>query len=290
MDDFSSSSSYDDGHDDFYQLREVAMNTDYLKRNRNNTATSSVPRSFLIRAFVAAAIFGITTFNVRSRLLPGSKTSRGYDPFQRQTRSLDVVQENIQHMSKAMILEKYGLGPHLVEFELTIWDDDKPIQHFFTIEMAPINMMPVTVYYFLEQVSRGLWDGTSFHLNAAHVVAARPVSGNGQVSKHKVFEESGFGTLPFVEYSAQYPHAPYTLAFADTRPAFFINKMHNTHHDEACFAQVVIGRSTINKIAAMQTYDDDRIRPVDIVAARRVTIKNLNAKAAKEYLAVKAGR
>ena len=41
----------------------------------------------------------------------------------------------------------------------------------------------------------------------------------------------------------------------------------------------MIGRSTINKIAATRKYDDCRIRPVYIVAARRVT-----SKAVKEYL------
>jgi Cyclophilin type peptidyl-prolyl cis-trans isomerase/CLD len=292
MDDVSSSSTYEES-DDIYPLREVPMASTLYSRRR--FPVSSVWRTILTRTFFAVAIFGLTSYNLRSRLLPRNNTT-SFKRSQKQRadsqkgRTLDIVHENIQHMSKAMILEKYGLGPHLVEFELNIWDDDKPIQYYFTIEMAPIHSMPTTVYYFLEQISRGLWDGTSFYLNADHVLAARPVSGNGQVSKREEFGKSGFGRLPFVEYNSQYPHLPYTLAYTGTSPAFYINKIHNTHHDEACFAQVVIGRSTINRIAAMHRDDQNRIRPVDIVAARRISIQNLNAKAAKEYLAAKAGR
>jgi hypothetical protein len=47
-------------------------------------------------------------------------------------------------ISKSVIFEKHGLG----KFELNIWRGDKPIQHYFTIEMASVHMMPVTVYYF----------------------------------------------------------------------------------------------------------------------------------------------
>ena len=205
-----------------------------------------------------------------------------------QVQSLETLanEEKIKRNSEKLILEKFGPGPHLIEFEVHIWEGNKPTQRFFTIEMAPTHLMPASVYNFLQQVSHGLWSGTSFHLNADHVIAARPLSGNGQISRREIFDQSGFGILPFAEYSEGYPHLPYTLGFVGQGPAFYINKRHNHHHD-ACFGNVVIGRYTIDKISRMRGYDHDphRIRPVDIVAARIIKVKDLNAKATKEYLA-----
>lgn len=147
------------------------------------------------------------------------------------------------------------------------------------------NLMPTSVYYFLQQVEKGLWSGTSIHLNTEHVIAARPAHGNG-VSLQSRFEDSGVGRLPFIEYSTAYPHAPYTLGFVSSGPSFYINKRWNLQHEEACFATVVVGRQTVDSIAAMRgPHDEDpsRIRPVDIVAARRVQWTNLNDRAKAEY-------
>lgn len=190
--------------------------------------------------------------------------------------------QNAQHQ----ITEQFGAGPHLVEFVLNIWEGEQPKENYFTIEMAPSQIMPVAVLTFLQQVSAGLWDGTSFHINADHVLAARAVSGNGQISKREAFEKSGF-LLPLpAEFSPDYPHLPYTLGFVGAGPAFYINKVHN-EHDDACFGNVVIGRRTIDLIGKMRGYDYDptRIRPVDIVSARIVTPQFLNDKAAAEYKA-----
>jgi len=194
--------------------------------------------------------------------------------------------EQTQQKARQQINEKFGAGPHLVEFVLHIWEGDHPIEHYFTIEMAPTDIMPVAVWTFLEQVNAGLWDGTSFHINADHVLAARPVSGNGQISKRDLFERSGYGSLPVAEFSAAYPHLPYTLGFVGQGPAFYINKVHN-EHDDACFGNVVIGRYTVDTIGKMRGYDHDptRIRPVDIVSARIVSPQYLNEQAMAEYQA-----
>lgn len=143
--------------------------------------------------------------------------------------------------------------------------------------------MPTSVYYFLQQVEKGLWSGTSIHLNTDHVIAAQPAQGNG-VSLQSNFDASGVGSLPFIEYSSAYPHAPYTLGFVRTGPSFFINKKWNLH-EEACFANVVVGRQTVDQIATLRgdVTDPSRIRPVDIVAARRVAWQNLNDLAKAEY-------
>ena len=145
--------------------------------------------------------------------------------------------------------------------------------------------MPASVLVFLQQVKLGLWSETSFHLNAEHVIAARPVSGDGQISKLDRFEASGVGKMPFLEYSEGYPHLPYTLGFIGKGPAFYINKKHNLHQD-ACFANVVVGRSTIDTIAQMRGLDSDpsRIRPITIKGARIVQLDDLSDRAMSEYM------
>jgi hypothetical protein len=42
--------------------------------------------------------------------------------------------------------------------------------HRIVLEMAPLDEMPHANYWFLSQVSLGLWNGCSFHRNAAHVL------------------------------------------------------------------------------------------------------------------------
>ena len=196
--------------------------------------------------------------------------------------------EQAQKNARQQINEKYGAGPHLVEFVLHFWEGNLSTEHFFTIEMAPAEIMPVAVWNFLEQVNAGLWDGTSFHINADHVLAVRSVSGNGQVNKRDMFDKLGLATLPVPEFNSAYPHLPYTLGFVGRGPAFYINKVHN-EHDDACFGNVVVGRSTIDTMGKMRGYDHDpiRIRPVDIVSARIASPEHLNTGAMVEYQANK---
>lgn len=55
-------------------------------------------------------------------------------------RSLDslISQSKIRQEAEANVLRHFGDGPHLVEFELRVWDDDnRPTKHYFTIELAP---------------------------------------------------------------------------------------------------------------------------------------------------------
>lgn len=168
---------------------------------------------------------------------------------------------------------------------MNIWHGDRPVKHYFTIEMAPSEIMPIAVLTFLQQVATGLWDDTSFHINADHVLVVRPVSGSDQISKLALFEQSDYGKLPFVEtVHSNYPHRPYTLGYIGAGPAFYVNKVHNEHND-ACFAKVVVGRDTIDLLGRMRGYDHDPtlIRPVDTVSARIVTPTQLNEKARLEY-------
>jgi hypothetical protein len=55
-------------------------------------------------------------------------------------RSLDTManQSQIRRDSEMKVLQKFGEGPYLVEFELRVWgDDNRPAKYFFTMELAP---------------------------------------------------------------------------------------------------------------------------------------------------------
>ena len=115
--------------------------------------------------------------------------------------------------------------------------------------------MPHSVHFFLEQVSRNLYDGCSFHRNAGHVVQGKTlferklicystlhcISHNYQSSFYeggpvtyyknegarprKLFVESGLTSVSFQEYSVDFPHVKYTLGFAGRPggPDFYVS-------------------------------------------------------------------
>lgn len=118
---------------------------------------------------------------------------------------------------------RFGAGPHHVEITVA-FDPEFPKKEEtddntarIVIEMAPVEEMPHSVYWFLEQVNRNLYDGCSFHRNAGHVVQGGPAPNflsppNPQL--HKRFKDSGFNSILFQEYSDSFPHKKYTMGLA----------------------------------------------------------------------------
>lgn len=302
--DHSTSSCFEED-EDCPVIEEVKdFHPDYLKRTRKTNCSSL--RATLARIVVVVCAFALvgcrlktmisqnsdmTIFDAAADTAPLGASQGKPTSFS----SLSLTDE--QRRSQSQLYAKYGMGPHLVEFQLNIWgDDNRPVEHYFTIELAPSDLMPVTSYFFLEQVSKDLWSGTSFYENLEHVIVSRPVSGNGQISKRQTFVDTGLSRPAINEYSPDYPHTPYTLGFnvnAQGEPAtFYINKKNNFHHHntDACFAQVVVGRSTVDRLASMQGSPAGRIRPVEITQVRRVRLSDLSARAAQEYLLSKTNR
>ena len=178
------------------------------------------------------------------------------------------MQENIQLMSRTALMERYGLGPHFVEmvvqFDSHMGRDD---QGSIIVELAPVEDMPHAVYWFLEQVQRKLYDGCSFHRNAAHVIQAGPASNflsppDPQLSKR--FKDAGFDKILFQEYSPNSPHVKFSLGYSGRPggPDFYISmqdnsKIHgpggqNNFEDpeeaDTCFAKVVNGFDVVERI------------------------------------------
>ena len=65
------------------------------------------------------------------------------------------------------------------------------------MQMAPLELMPHSVYMFLEMVHAGLFDGCSFILNAMHVIKAAPLpyDGSSASAKVKAFTKLGLESV-----------------------------------------------------------------------------------------------
>jgi cyclophilin family peptidyl-prolyl cis-trans isomerase len=167
------------------------------------------------------------------------------------------LKKQVQETSRNATIEKYGSNGHFVEIQL-IFPESNDGPTTFTIEMAPIDVMPHSVHTFLEMVSIGLLDGCSFILSALQVVKAAPLSydGTSSADKAKAFSEHGLESVSFKEYSDTYPHKKYTVGFAaDGSPSFYINTADNSeiHVGDPCFGKIVSGYDTIDRLANSPT-------------------------------------
>ena len=162
------------------------------------------------------------------------------------------LKQQVSEISKHDAIDKYGLGPQRVEIELVFPGHlNGPTK--FVVEMAPLDVMPHSVYTFLEMVSLGLVDGCSFILNALHVIKAAPLPFDGAANPNKAqeFVDKGLESVAFREYSQEYPHKPFTVGFAaDGTPSFYINTEDNTdiHVGDPCFGKVISGFETIRRL------------------------------------------
>jgi len=167
--------------------------------------------------------------------------------------------EHIQTISKKDTIKKYGSGVHRVEIVLAFPDDKLNAPTTFVIELAPLNVMPHSVFVFLEMVATELLDGCSFILNVLHVLKTAPIpyDGSSVAVKAKEFKNHGLETgVAFREYSHAYPHNRYTVGFAaDDSPSFYINTNDNTdlHEGDPCFGKVVDGFETIERLQKFPT-------------------------------------
>ncbi|GKY97158.1 hypothetical protein MPSEU_000674200 [Mayamaea pseudoterrestris] len=161
------------------------------------------------------------------------------------------VISQLQDLARKLIVAKYGQRSAYrvrldVEFQPSIPDfvangkDGSLI-----IEMAPIHLIPVSVYTFLE-VARTYKSG-SFHRNADHVLQAEVHSG---VTK----------SLPFQEYSPEFPHTKGTTGYCGrpSGPCFYVSiqdnirnhgpgsqQKHNPYEADANFGRVVQGMDDV---------------------------------------------
>lgn len=201
------------------------------------------------------------------------------------------LQQAIQLMSKTALLEKFGPGPHRLEMTVN-FDSHKGREDggVITLEMAPVAALPHAVYWFLEQVSRGLYDGYSIHRNVGHVLLVGPIK-NFLSTKNfdrpkteKRFRDAGFDKVLFQEYSDTFPHVKYTLGYAGRPggPSFYFNIKNNTaahgpggqgdNHADVCFAKVVDGVNVVDRITKLPAQEGKNKPLKEIVAIKSIRI------------------
>merc|ERR1712241_960278 len=116
------------------------------------------------------------------------------------------------------------------------------------IEMAPLNMMPYTVSFFLDRVSEGFYDGHAFNINAGHVLIATPMKNDDLELVNTTIQE----------HNPNYPHLQYTLGFTTQergRNFYFSTQDNSRPHgevQETCFARVVEGREIVDRLSKMK--------------------------------------
>lgn len=173
----------------------------------------------------------------------------------------DYFRKKVVATNKQDVIDKYGDGQIRVTMELifppTLAEDGRLVPDegpsTIVMETAPLDFMPHSVYTFLEMVSEGLIEGCSFVTNNEHTLKTAPLSYDGKNSKHKTmqFYEANLESVAFQEYSADFPHKKYTVGFAGHgSPSFYINTEDNSaiHDDEPCFAKIVSGFDTVQRL------------------------------------------
>jgi cyclophilin family peptidyl-prolyl cis-trans isomerase len=192
--------------------------------------------------------------------------------YKKRNTNLEAAMKTI---SKSILDEKYGKGPIYVDLILQLPNPtDTGETATIRLEMAPTDIMPVAVYYFLNLVSSGAWDGCSFIRNAPHVLQA---SNRGKTCDHKKFKDwTGQGHdvgIAFQEYSEKYPHKKYTVGLAGRPggPDFYISILDNTQNHgpggqssydlpseaDSCFATVLNGFDFIEKMKRLPIHPAD---------------------------------
>eukprot|EP00536_Pseudo-nitzschia_multiseries_P012980 jgi/Psemu1/320376/estExt_fgenesh1_pm.C_5280002 len=145
----------------------------------------------------------------------------------------------------------------------------------FVIEMAPPNLIPCSVFYFLE-IAR-TYTGGMFHRNANHVLQA---AASSEATK-------GHKPMPFQEYSPKHPHAKYTTGYAGrpSGPGWYVSirdntnnhgpgsqQKHNPYEADSNFGRIVEGieEGVIDKIHSVP--QDGWLDPKNCVQIASLTI------------------
>ena len=128
---------------------------------------------------------------------------------------------------------------------------------YITIETAPNEIMPHSIYSFLQMVEAKTWDDTKVvGTHSIMMATADPIQNKRERPVSK--------TLIFPEYTDEYPHLKHTVGFGGRPggPEFYINLDDNRdhhgpggqdHHDLAeeadpCFGKVVHGFEILPKL------------------------------------------
>ena len=179
---------------------------------------------------------------------------------------IDNLQTQIQRDSRQFVEEKYGKGPHLVEFKLSDPRGEILSDHV-VVELAPTALMPHAVHHFLRMVSNKLWDDMALVIkaNSHHLVEAAAFHAKTAQRADDRFEKAQLTKLAFAEYHEDYGPMPFSLVFSGTPggPEFFIHTEDSIDVDDtndhfisgSRFARVVVGQEVINMLTSTRGSD-----------------------------------
>lgn len=168
----------------------------------------------------------------------------------------------LKDMAKMALHQRYGNGPARIRMETS--------KGTIVIETAPFDVLPVTVWYFLEKVEKGFWNGASFHRNLPHVIQLGMVNKAGQAI---AYEKGPSNSLAFQEYDPSFPATLFTLGFQGrpSGPEFYINTKDNKEAHgpggqrpsfelpgegifaDVTFAKIIEGEDIVREIKASPT-------------------------------------
>ena len=132
--------------------------------------------------------------------------------------------ELLQHRYGANITQRtqFRVVVDLIYPKIMIHDPDSDSTvGQLTIELAPIALVPCSVFYFLELVRT--YQGGEIHRNAGHVL---------QISAQSGATSHPRKAMPFQEYSPDFPHVQYTTGYAGrpSGPEWYISIKNNKHN------------------------------------------------------------
>jgi len=182
-------------------------------------------------------------------------------------RNILILRKEIQRMCRREVEQKFGWEPYRVEITLNFPNnEDGP--DTFIIELASLDLMPHSVYLFLQQVSHNLWNDCSFVYSAPHVVQTTTKNyKNPNDDLKRRFKELDLMSVSFMEYKKEYPHLKYSIGFSahSNGPGWYISTKDNSEihgpggqqkyefefDAEPCFGRVIEGFDAIDRIHKM---------------------------------------
>lgn len=183
----------------------------------------------------------------------------------------------------------FGPEPYHVELIVSIPLGAGRKEGRILMQMAPLEFVPYTLWFFLTQVEKGLWSNCSFIRNARHVLQAHPETVDRKSRMH-VFEPP-LRSVKFQEYSAAFPHEKFTVGLAGRPggPDFYISLKNNTlnhgpggqkqymvqQEADPCFAKVIEGFDVLKDMSSLPVADQGYNRLVNNVEIVSMKIVHL---------------
>lgn len=217
---------------------------------------------------------------IASNKIKASLTEEKHAIISNAQKRLQRAEVFLKNQTSLLLQMKYGSGPAKIKMETSEGD--------IVIETAPFDLLPISIWYFLERVSQGFWDGTCFFRNEFHILQASTFNVDGE-DLHP--NRDDLDVLPYQEYTYDYPAYQYTLGFVGrpAGPEIYVNMFDNSFphspgrqltttelpgedsYPEVTFAKVIDGFDVLIAIQNLDTSEEDGLELLD----ERVEIKSL---------------